>query len=73
MAILALDSRYRSRYPERTSDLLEFEAHLLQDAREMPELKLWQLQGEQAAHCLMCGRRWFLYLVQILASRLPRE
>lgn len=29
-----------------TSDLTEFEAHLLQGTREMPELKLWQLQGE---------------------------
>lgn len=36
----------RSRYPKRTSDLKEFESHLLQGAREMPELKLWQLQGE---------------------------
>ena len=37
---------YRARYPDMTSDLKEFEAHLLQGARELPELKLWQLQGE---------------------------
>ena len=37
---------FRSRYPDMTSDLKEFEAHLLQGSRELPELKLWQLQGE---------------------------
>lgn len=36
----------RSRYPEKDANLKEFEAHLLQGAREMPELKLWQLQGD---------------------------
>lgn len=37
---------HRARYSEMASDLNEFRAHLLHGAREMPELKLWQLQGE---------------------------
>lgn len=43
--LLSMQSLLRSRYSEMTSDLGEFEAHLLQGAREMPELKLWQVQG----------------------------
>lgn len=35
----------RARYSEHTVDLNSLEAHLLQGAREMPDLKLWQLQG----------------------------
>ena len=37
---------FRSRYPDLTAGLKEYEAHLLQGSRELPELKLWQLQGE---------------------------
>ena len=36
----------RTRYPSMTSDLTDFEAHLIQGGRELPELRLWQLQGK---------------------------
>lgn len=37
-----------------TSDLGEFEAHLLHGAQEMPELKQWQVQGEGEVAVLAC-------------------
>ena len=41
----------RARYPDLSSQLDEYRSHLVQGSREMPELKVWQLQdlGFQAA------------------------
>ena len=43
----------RSRHSSLTSELKDFNAHLLQGAREMPQLKLWQLQGNVEGQTVM--------------------
>ena len=40
---------FRKRHPDLSNQLDEFRHHLIAGAREMPELKAWQLQGECVA------------------------
>ncbi len=61
----------RARYPDMTPDLKEFEAHLLQGSRELPELKLWQLQGEGKASSEE-GKMMMNVFGKILVSKLLR-
>ena len=41
----ALIVKRRSRFPGLNEELDDFRQYLLDEAREMPQLKAWQLQG----------------------------
>ena len=56
-----IDWSTRARYPDLTGKMDEFRAHLLQGAREIPELKVWQLQGIVSYSLLRFTDGWYIF------------
>ena len=67
---------YRLKYPLLKEKLDEFRSHLVQSAREMPELKVWQLQDLdfQAAQRIMSSAPELrLKVMKDIAQNLPMQ
>lgn len=66
----------RARYPDLSSQLDEYRSHLVQGSREMPELKVWQLQdlGFQAAQRIVSATPELrLKVMKDIAQNLPMQ
>lgn len=66
----------RLRYPDLSEKLDEFRSHLVHGAREMPELKVWQVQdlGFQAAQRIANSpRELMLNVMKDIAQNLPMQ
>ena len=66
----------RLRYPQLKDKLSEFRSHLVQGSREIPELKVWQLQdlGFQAAQRIVSSAPELrLKVVKDIAQNLPMQ
>ena len=66
----------RTRFPDMSSQLDEFRSHLVQGAREMPELKVWQLQdlGFQACQRIISSTpELALKVMKDIAQNLPMQ
>lgn len=66
----------RTRFPDLNDHLGEFRSHLVQGAREMPELKVWQLQdlGFQASQRIVSSAPELrLKVMKDIAQNLPMQ